>query len=393
LEPVQYAFGHDFGGKLNDCDVIVDALLGTGLDREVTGQWQEVINTINRCDIPVLSLDIPSGLNADTGRVMGCAVHAKATMTFIGLKQGLFTGQGVEYAGDVHFDKLDVPDGVLTKIVSMTKRITLDDLQSLLKPRSKSSHKGNYGHVLVVGGDQGFAGAARLSAEAAARTGAGLVSLATHADHAALITMEVPEIMAHSIKNSIEIKPLLGKASVVAIGPGLGQSTWGSSLFSKVLEGKLPLVVDADALNILAREPVSSDRWILTPHPGEAARLLNCEPRDIQSDRVSAASEIQKKYGGIVVLKGSGSIIADDEGNISICSAGNPGMASGGMGDVLTGIIAGLSAQGLEKGDAARLGVCIHAAAADNAAVDGERGLLASDLMPWIRRLVSGHPS
>ncbi|TDJ20822.1 MAG: NAD(P)H-hydrate dehydratase [Gammaproteobacteria bacterium] len=393
LEPVQYAFGHDFGGKLNDCDVIVDALLGTGLDREVTGQWQEVINTINRCDIPVLSLDIPSGLNADTGRVMGCAVHAKATMTFIGLKQGLFTGQGVEYAGDVHFDKLDVPDGVLTKIVSMTKRITLDDLQSLLKPRSKSSHKGNYGHVLVVGGDQGFAGAARLSAEAAARTGAGLVSLATHANHAALITMGVPEIMAHSIENSIEIKPLLGKASVVAIGPGLGQSTWGSSLFSKVLEGKLPLVVDADALNILAREPVSSDRWILTPHPGEAARLLNCEPRDIQSDRVSAASEIQKKYGGIVVLKGSGSIIADDEGNISICSEGNPGMASGGMGDVLTGIIAGLSAQGLEKGDAARLGVCIHAAAADNAAVDGERGLLASDLMPWIRRLVSGHPS
>jgi NAD(P)H-hydrate epimerase len=389
LEPVQYV-----ESELNESDVIVDALLGTGLDREVTGQWQEAIDTINRCDTPVLSLDIPSGLNADTGRIMGCAVHAKATMTFIGLKQGLFTGQGVEYAGDVHFDKLDVPDEVLTKITSMTTRITLDDLRSLLKPRSKSSHKGNYGHVLVVGGDQGFAGAARLSAEAAARTGAGLVSLATHANHAALITMAVPEIMAHSIENSIEIKPLLEKASVVAIGPGLGQSTWGASLFSKVLEGKLPLVVDADALNILAREPVSSDRWILTPHPGEAARLLNCEPRDIQSDRVSAASEIQKKYGGIVVLKGSGSIIADDEGNISICSAGNPGMASGGMGDVLTGIIAGLIAQnialGLAKGDAARLGVCIHATAADNAAVDGERGMLASDLMPWIRRLVSG---
>ncbi|MCH8846611.1 MAG: NAD(P)H-hydrate dehydratase, partial [Proteobacteria bacterium] len=178
-------------------------------------------------------------------------------------------------------------------------------------------------------------------------------------------------------------------ARSVAIGPGLGQSNWGGSLFSKVLESNLPLVVDADALNILAQEPVSSDRWILTPHPGEAARLLNCDSNDIQSDRISAARKIQKKYGGIIVLKGSGSIIADGEGNISICSAGNPGMASGGMGDVLTGIIAGLLAQGLDAGDAARLGVCLHATAADKAAVDGERGMLASDLMPWIRRLVN----
>ena len=389
LEPVPYHPGLDLGEELNECDVVVDALLGTGLDREVTGQWQEIINAINCCDSPVLSLDVPSGLNADTGRVMGCAVHSQATMTFIGLKQGLFTGQGVEYAGEVYFDNLDVPDEVLTRLTSMTKRITLDDLQSLLTPRSRSAHKGDYGHVLVVGGDKGFAGAARLCSEAAARTGAGLVSLATHANHAALITMEVPEIMAHSIENSIEIKPLLEKASVVAIGPGLGQSNWGGSLFSKVLESNLPLVVDADALNILAQEPVSSDRWILTPHPGEAARLLNCDSNDIQSDRISAAREIQKKYGGIIVLKGSGSIIADGEGNISICSAGNPGMASGGMGDVLTGIIAGLLAQGLDAGDAARLGVCLHATAADKAAVDGERGMLASDLMPWIRRLVN----
>ncbi|MCH8846579.1 MAG: NAD(P)H-hydrate epimerase, partial [Proteobacteria bacterium] len=213
LEPVPYHPGLDLGGELNDCDVVVDALLGTGLDREVTGQWQEIINAINCCDSPVLSLDVPSGLNADTGRVMGCAVHAQATMTFIGLKQGLFTGQGVEYAGEVYFDNLDVPDEVLTRLTSMTKRITLDDLQSLLTPRSRSAHKGDYGHVLVVGGDKGFAGAARLCSEAAARTGAGLVSLATHANHAALITMEVPEIMAHSIENSIEIKPLLEKAS------------------------------------------------------------------------------------------------------------------------------------------------------------------------------------
>jgi len=375
--------------NLDDCDVIVDALLGTGLDREVTGQWQEVINDINFSNTPVLSLDIPSGLNADTGCIMGCAVKADATMTFIGLKQGLFTGQGVEYSSEIHFNKLNVPDEVLTKVNSMTEQITLDDLQSVLKPRSKSSHKGDFGHVIVIGGDKGFAGAARLCAEAAARTGAGLVSLATRDVHAALISMAVPEIMAHSIENSIDIKPLLERTNVVAIGPGLGQSKWGASLFSKILESKLPLVVDADALNILAREPVYSDRWVLTPHPGEAARLLNCDTQEIQSDRISAAREIQKKFGGVAVLKGCGTVIVDDEGNVSICSAGNPGMASGGMGDVLTGVIAGLSAQGLCAGDAARLGVCLHAAAADNAAVEGERGMLASDLMPWIRKLVN----
>lgn len=379
--------------NIDDYDVIVDALLGTGIDRQVIGQWQEVINAINSSNTPVLSLDIPSGLNADTGSIMGCAVKADATMTFVGLKQGLITGQGVEYTGELHFNKLNVPDKVFTKVNSTTEQILLEDLQSLLKPRSKSSHKGSYGHVLAVGGDQGFAGAARLCAEAAARTGVGLVSLATRYEHAALISMAVPEIMAHAIENSIDIKPLLEKVNVVAIGPGLGQSKWGAALFSKILESKLPLVVDADALNILAREPVYSDRWVLTPHPGEAARLLNCDTQQIQADRVSAAKEIQKQFGGVAVLKGSGTVIADAEGNVSVCSVGNPGMASGGMGDVLTGVIAGLLAQkialGLEARDAARLGVCLHAAAADNAAIDGERGMLASDLMPWIRKLLN----
>lgn len=378
---------------LDACDVIVDALLGTGLDRKVSGEWQVVIEKINTSVAPVLSIDIPSGINADTGQVMDYAVKADATATFIGLKQGLFTGQGVEYAGEVHFDKLDVPDAVYEKVLSMTEQITLPDLQHLLTPRSKAAHKGDYGHVLVIGGNAGFAGAARLSAEAALRTGAGLVSLATHADHAGTLTMAVPEVMTHPITNAQQLNSLIEKATVVAIGPGLGQSEWGMTLFSKVLETELPVVVDADALNLLAKEPVRSDRWILTPHPGEAARLLNSDAQTIQSDRIAASKEIQKKYGGTVVLKGSGSIIADDSGNISVCSAGNPGMASGGMGDVLTGVIAGLLAQLLNQnvsmGDVARLGVCLHAAAADSAAADGERGMLASDLMPWIRRLAN----
>lgn len=340
----------------------------------------------------MLSLDIPSGLNADTGCIMGCAVKADVSIAFIGLKQGLFTGQGLEYTGELYFNKLKVPDEVLTKVNSMTEQIVLEDIRSLLVSRTKSSHKGDFGHVLVIGGDSGFVGAAQLCAEAALRSGAGLVSLATREQHATLISMAVPEIMAHSIEDSIHLKPLLEKASVVAIGSGLGQSEWGISLFSKVLECKLPLVVDADALNILAREPMSSDRWVLTPHPGEAARLLDCEIQEIQADRISAAKEIQKKYGGAIVLKGSGSVVIDAEENISICSDGNPGMASGGMGDVLTGVIAGILAQktamNIGVGDAVRLAVCTHAAAADKAAIDGERGMLASDLMPWIRRLL-----
>ncbi len=382
---------------LNEFDVIVDALLGTGLDREVSGKWQEIINTVNRCNAPVLSLDIPSGLNADTGTVMGSAIKADTTISFIGLKQGLFTGQGAEYAGDVYFSNLDITDEAGRKINSMTEQITLDDLQSCLLPRSKSSHKGDFGHVLVIGGDYGYAGAVRLCAEAAARTGTGLVSLATRANHAGYIVMAVPEIMAHAVENSNELIPLLEKANVAAIGPGLSQSNWGMSLFSKTIERRLPVVVDADALNLLAQDPITSDHWVLTPHPGEAARLLSCDTCTIQSDRIAAAKEIQKRFGGITVLKGSGTVIVDGrkdgETKVSICSAGNPGMASGGMGDVLTGVIAGLIAQrislGIDIADAVRLGVCLHASAGDNACAVTERGVLASDLMPWIRKLVN----
>ena len=275
----------------------------------------------------------------------------------------------------------------------MSAQITLKDLQSFLRPRAKSSHKGSHGHVLVVGGDSGFAGAARLCAEAAARAGAGLISLATHPNHAGYITSAVPEIMAHATAKPNELMPLLEKADVIAIGSGLGQSSWGMSLFSKVLEGELPLVVDADALNLLAQEPVWSDAWVLTPHPGEAARLLNCDTNMIQSDRIAAARKIQKKFGGIAVLKGSGTVIVDDKEKVSICAEGDPGMASGGMGDLLTGVIAGLIAQrkamDLDIADAVRLGVCLHAAAGDHASTAGERGMLASDLMPWIRKLVN----
>ncbi len=228
-----------------------------------------------------------------------------------------------------------------------------------------------------------------MASEAAARVGAGLISLATREAHAAVISMARPEIMVHGVEKTTQLLPLIDKANVIALGPGLGQSKWALALFAKVLESDLPIVVDADALNLLAQEPVQNDHWILTPHPGEAARLLNCKTAEIQSDRFAAAKELQQRYGGVIVLKGSGTVIVDHNGAITVCDAGNPGMASGGMGDVLTGVIAGLLAQGIDLDDAARLGVCLHAAAADEAAWEGERGLLAGDLMPWLRCLVN----
>jgi len=260
--------------------------------------------------------------------------------------------------------------------------------QFSLPPRDPAAHKGDFGHVLVVGGDHGMSGALRLAGEAALRTGAGLVSAATRADHAAIVSAARPELMSHGVESAAALTPLLKRASVLAVGPGLGQGEWSHKLFSAVLESSLPMVVDADALNLLAAEPMWRDNWILTPHVGEAARLLQQSIEQVQADRIKAATELQQKYGGVAVLKGAGTVVVDDAGESSVCSEGNPGMASGGMGDVLTGVIAGLLAQGFSLGEAVRLGVCLHAHAADVAAKYGQRGLLASDLFPVMRRLL-----
>ncbi|OGT36200.1 MAG: bifunctional ADP-dependent (S)-NAD(P)H-hydrate dehydratase/NAD(P)H-hydrate epimerase [Gammaproteobacteria bacterium RBG_16_51_14] len=378
--------------KLAGTDVLVDALLGTGLDREVRDDWRDIINHINAASVPVLSIDIPSGLNADSGRVMGAAVRADVTVTFIGMKQGLLTGAGGDHTGAIVFCDLELPEAVWSGMEPVAVRIDMQGMAHLLSPRQRSAHKGDFGHVLVIGGDHGYAGAVRMAGEAAARVGAGLVSLATRASHAPVISLSRPEIMSHGVERPDQLSPLLRRTSVLAIGPGLGQSPWAQALFAKVLESDRPLVVDADALNLLALDPVASTNWILTPHPGEAARLLGCTIAMIQVDRFAAASAIQQRYGGVVVLKGNGTVVVDATGHHAVCAAGNPGMASGGMGDVLTGVIAGLLAQGLAPGDAARAGVCLHAAAADEAAQAGERGLLAGDLMPYLRRLANPIP-
>lgn len=380
----------EFGpGCFDGMELIVDALLGTGLDREVTGRFREAIQAINAAHLPVLSLDIPSGLHADTGAVMGVAVKAEATVTFIALKRGLFTANGPEHAGSLSFADLAAPATVYDTVSPEVERLDLDCLHDWLPPRRKSAHKGDYGHVLVVGGDRGMAGAARLAAEAALRVGAGLVSVATHPSHEGCLIAGRPEIMCRGVEAPGDIDALLTRATVVAVGPGLGKGGFGSGPLDAVLSSALPLVVDADALNLLAQRPIAHKNWILTPHPGEAARLLGVDTQVIQNDRFRAVRELHKSYLGTVVLKGSGTLIHDASGLIGVCPYGNPGMASGGMGDVLTGVIAGLIAQGLDLPMAARLGTCLHARAGDLAAADGERGLLASDLFPFLHRLVN----
>jgi len=377
-------------GLLDEADVVVDAIFGTGLDRDVAGRWRDAIVTLNAASAPVLSIDMPSGLNADSGAAMGVVVRAEATISFIGLKPGLLTADGPEYCGEILFDDLDVPQAVYEKVSPAASRIDSGQLSALLPRRIRSAHKGDFGHLLLIGGAPGMSGAIQLAGEAALRCGAGRVSIATAREHAAVLNQSRPELMVHAVADGAALRPLMNSADVIAIGPGLSTSAWGMVMLDAVLMSNAPLVVDADALNLLAVEPLMRDDWVLTPHPGEAARLLSMSTSQIQVDRFCAVDALQQQYGGVVVLKGVGTLVVDQDGAVSLCDVGNPGMASGGMGDVLTGVISALIAQGLSLADAAKFGVWLHASAADRAAVAGERGLLASDLMPHLRRLVNG---
>lgn len=369
---------------LIDVDVIVDALLGIGLDRPVTGLYALAIQTINKSIARVIAVDNPSGLNADTGHVMGFAVKADCTVTFIGLKQGLFTGNAANYCGEISYASLGVPDSIFGGNSPSASRV----IKKPLPIRDRCSHKGNYGHVLIVGGDFGYSGAVKMAGEAALRVGTGLVSIATRKEHVGLLNLNRPELMCHGVEGAEQLLGLIAKASVIVIGPGLGQSDWSKELFMVTINAQKPLIIDADALNLLALAPFTNTNWILTPHPGEAARLLDCSTLDIQQDRFASASALQDKYKGIVILKGSGTLITS-ENDCAVSTTGNPGMASGGMGDVLTGIIAGFVAQGLTLKESAQQGVYVHGEAADLAAKEGERGLLASDLMPYLRQVVN----
>ena len=377
-----------------DTDVIVDALFGTGLARAVSGPAAEAVRAINDSAAPVLALDVPSGIHSDTGRALGGAVRAAVTVSFIGLKQGLFTGEGRECGGEIVYRDLGVPEHVFARVEASARRMAYEDCPGLIGPRRGDAHKGRFGHVLVVGGDHGLAGAVRLAGEAAARSGAGLVSIATRREHVTALVASRPEMMVHGIESPGALDPLLGRASVVAVGPGLGQGEWGASLLARVVATDRALVVDADAINLLAQGSVAwpgaaARAIVYTPHPGEAGRVLGTPAGALESDRFSAAQALAEAHPGTWLLKGAGTIVAGPGAIPRVCEGGNPGMASGGMGDVLTGVVAALLAQGCHAIDAAAAGACVHAAAADAAARDGERGLLASDVIAALRPLVA----
>lgn len=380
-----------------DADLVVDALLGTGLTKPVVERYLAAVEQINAGQAPVLALDIPSGLDGNTGTVLGVAVKAQATISFLGMKQGLLTGEAPDYCGELFFASLEVPAAVYQQQPVACQLVGIDQLRQWLPPRQRTAHKGQHGRVLIIGGDLGFGGAALMAADAAARSGAGLITVITRPEHITAILTRRPECMALGVNEGQDISAHVATADVLVVGPGIGQGGWGEALMRQALASSKPMVLDADGLNFLAQLPADDPlrqrgNWVLTPHPGEASRLLQCSIAELEANRFQTVAQLRESFAASAVLKGAGSLIADFGGGLWLSSAGNPGMATGGMGDVLSGVIGGLAAQGLALDQAAVLGVWIHGKAGDRASANaGQRGLVATDLMPHIRRLLNDY--
>ncbi|HEV2270440.1 MAG TPA: NAD(P)H-hydrate dehydratase [Steroidobacteraceae bacterium] len=376
--------------QLRQGEVIVDALLGTGLRGAAREEIARVIRDINGAGRPVLAVDVPSGLDSDTGNPLGDTLRADCTVTFVGLKTGLFIGDGPEFAGTVFFDDLEITPAEAGAPSPRIERILESAIQQALPRRARSSHKGDFGRVLIVGGGVGMPGAVRLAGEACLRVGAGLVTVAVAPENVSAISAGRPELICLQLTDAEELREPAEKADVIAIGPGLGRTPWARAALAAVLSCDKPLVVDADALNIIAESGGRANAdWVLTPHPGEAGRLLGVETSEIQRDRLAALEHLVARYRGTVVLKGAGTLVGLPGRTPALCERGNPGMATAGMGDVLTGTIAGILAQCRDTWLAARVGVLVHAMAGDAAARTGERGLIASDVARELRNCVN----
>ena len=409
-----YVDYRDSGGKVEilkvatsifNVDLIVDALLGVGFGHELRGSFKSAVEAINTAQCPVLALDIPTGLHADTGSVIsgtdtkGLAVQADATITFVALKQGLFLDKAMDYRGDLFFSDLGIRWNKPPSQRPSLRRLGQSFLAKTLQPRKQTAHKGSHGRLLLVGGGIGMSGAIRLAAEAALRAGTGLVQVATHPANVEQVMEGRAEIMCLGITNTDDLNALVNQADAVVLGPGLGGDSWAKGVWQQTMDSDWQrMVLDADGLNFLAQAPqvggARQDNWILTPHLGEAARLLSSfegkeiSTAQIQAERLKHANNLAGCYEGIVVLKGAGSLVAAPHSAYitSVCDFGNPGMATAGMGDVLSGIIGALCTQGNTAVDAACAGVLLHALAGDDAAAQGQRGTLAGDLMPYIRK-------
>jgi NAD(P)H-hydrate epimerase len=366
--------------------IIVDALLGIGADRPLTGDFAAAVAAANSSGAPILALDIPSGLHADTGWPLGDAIRATATVTFVALKQGLYLGRACDYTGDIELADLALPADLPHGLEPALTRLEVPELARLLPPRPRSAHKGTSGRLLLLGGGPGMSGAIRLASEAALRVGAGLVYVAAHRDSAAAVRAGRPEAIVHSIDAASDLDELIGLADAAVVGPGLGRSDWARACLGRVLDSGLAIVADADALNLVAAAPVARGNWVVTPHPGEAARLLGSSVDEVERDRLASVRALAARYDAVAILKGANTLVAAGGGPPAVCDRGNPGMATGGMGDVLSGVIGGLLVQTRDARRSARAGVLLHALAGDDAAAAGQRGTLAADLMPYLRR-------
>ena len=378
--------GREVEALLIDSDaLIVDALLGLGVSGPVRPAYQSVIAAINSANARVIAVDVPSGLNPDTGVADVFCIRATATVTFIARKIGLYSQDGSEVSGQIVFDDLGLPEPL---IEHFDEAVVSTLVASPLPPRPNRSHKGHLGRVLIVGGNLGMGGAALLAAEAALRSGAGLVSVVTRGDHLSGFLARCPELMVRAATDETDLKDAMDQASAIVIGPGLGQDDWALNLFDQVMASEKPLVIDADALNLVSRFGLTHPRTVMTPHPLEAARLIGQER--VNEDRLGTLKALIHRYGSVAVLKGHGTLVGDGT-RTALNRSGNPGMATAGMGDVLSGVIGSLIAQGFTLWDAATLGVAHHGSAADTAvSKTGEAGLLASDVVSGIGRSLAG---
>lgn len=390
---------HKAGGEFvteipptQDWALVIDGLFGIGLKRNLDGGCAALVEQVNALDAPVLALDIPSGLDADTGRIMGSAIQADHTITFIALKPGLLTLDGPDHCGIIHVADL----GLAVGVGNAPHGVLIGDgvLTHVLPPRPRNSHKGTYGSVGIIGGAHGMTGAALLAARAALKCGAGRVHAGLLAGDAPSLDMLQPELMLRPADAVLRLDHL----TALAIGPGLGDSPDAAEYLDWALEATVPLLLDADALNQIASNAALKNKLkqqvapiILTPHPAEAARLLDCTIDEIQQDRVAAALRLAREYEAGIVLKGVGSICAWPDGHWAINISGNPGMATAGMGDVLTGIIVALLAQGVDERHALTAGVHLHGAAADQLVNGGYGpiGLTAGEIINAARALLN----
>lgn len=373
-----------------DFDLVIDGLFGIGLSRPLQGLHAGLVERIAALALPVLAIDIPSGLCADTGRVLDTAVHADCTVTFLGLKPGLFTLEGPDHAGEIVACDL----GISSEAYADPQGWLIDQPPARLLPRSANAHKGSFGSAAILGGDNSMVGAALLAGRAALLAGAGRVYVGLMAEHALAVDPMQPELMLRSAKALLD----LPHPDIMVVGPGLGRSEHAMSALRRIMHIPSTLLLDADALHLLAGNVdfctelrARSAACILTPHPGEAAALLECSIAEVQADRIAAACEIARRYQAIAVLKGCGSIVAAPDGRWFVNRSGNPGMGSAGMGDVLCGIIAALVAQGMQAEPATLLGIYLHGAAADRLvqAGAGPAGLTASEVIPMARTLLN----